>query len=146
VAKYAAKHEITVATSDLLEQQTVSSFGAVPISAELLREFIDEARGDLARRLKHIAASSERGTAVTRRPWRLSGRRASFFNRSRIFHEQLDVVGTALARWAFSSAFFLPNAMSVFIGLTTKKKMTAAVMRKFSVCGNDQADIEDRRF
>lgn len=52
VAKYAAKHEITVATSDLLEQQTVSTFGAVPISAELLREFIDEARGDLARRLK----------------------------------------------------------------------------------------------
>ena len=52
VAKYAATHEITVATSDLLEQQTVSSFGAVPISAELLREFIDEARGDLSRRLK----------------------------------------------------------------------------------------------
>lgn len=52
VAKYAKEHEITVATSDLLEQQTVSTFGAVPISAELLREFIDEARGDLSRRLK----------------------------------------------------------------------------------------------
>ena len=52
VAKYAAKHEITVATSDLLEQQTVSTFGAVPISAELLREFVDEAGRDLARRLK----------------------------------------------------------------------------------------------
>jgi predicted RNA-binding protein with PIN domain len=51
-AKYAAQHEITVATSDLLEQQTVSTFGAVPISAELLREFIDEARADLARRLR----------------------------------------------------------------------------------------------
>ena len=52
VARYAAKHEITVATSDLLEQQTVSTFGAVPISAELLREFVDEAGRDLARRLK----------------------------------------------------------------------------------------------
>ncbi|MGB8167163.1 MAG: NYN domain-containing protein [Chthoniobacteraceae bacterium] len=52
VAKYAAQHEITVATSDLLEQQTVSTFGAVPISAALLREFIDEARGELSRRLK----------------------------------------------------------------------------------------------
>lgn len=52
VAKYAREHEITVATSDLLEQQTVSSFGAVPISAELLREFVAEARGNLSRRLE----------------------------------------------------------------------------------------------
>ena len=51
-AKYAKKHEITVATSDLLEQQTVSAFGAVAISAELLREFLNEAHTDLARRLK----------------------------------------------------------------------------------------------
>jgi predicted RNA-binding protein with PIN domain len=51
-AKYAGTHEITVATSDLLEQQTVSTFGAVPISAEVLREFIDDARADLSRRLK----------------------------------------------------------------------------------------------
>jgi uncharacterized protein len=51
-AKYAQEHEITVATSDLLEQQTVSSFGAVAISAELLREFVAEAQTDLARRLK----------------------------------------------------------------------------------------------
>jgi predicted RNA-binding protein with PIN domain len=51
-AKYAKKHEITVATSDLLEQQTVSAFGAVAISAELLREFLDDAHADLVRRLK----------------------------------------------------------------------------------------------
>ncbi len=51
-AKYAQEHEITVATSDLLEQQTVAAFGAVPISAELLREFLDDARTDLTRRLK----------------------------------------------------------------------------------------------
>jgi predicted RNA-binding protein with PIN domain len=52
VAKYAAEHEITVATSDLLERQTVSTFGAVAISVELLREFLSEARGDLSRRIK----------------------------------------------------------------------------------------------
>ncbi len=52
VARYAPEHEITVATSDHLEQQTVSAFGAVPIAVEVLREFIDEARGDLTRRLK----------------------------------------------------------------------------------------------
>jgi len=51
-AKYAGKHEITVATSDLLEQQTVSAFGAVAISVELLREFLDDAHADLTRRLK----------------------------------------------------------------------------------------------
>lgn len=52
VARYADQHEITVATSDLLEQTTVRSFGAVPISVELLREFTDDARADLTRRLK----------------------------------------------------------------------------------------------
>lgn len=52
VANYGGKHEITVATSDLLEQQTVTSFGAVAISVELLREFLDDARADLTRRLK----------------------------------------------------------------------------------------------
>jgi hypothetical protein len=51
-AKYAKEHEITVATSDLLEAQTVSAFGAVAISVELLRQYLDDARGDLARRLK----------------------------------------------------------------------------------------------
>jgi len=52
VAKYAGQHEITVATSDHLEQQTVSAFGAVPIAVEVLRAFVDEARADLSRRIK----------------------------------------------------------------------------------------------
>jgi predicted RNA-binding protein with PIN domain len=52
VARYAGQHEITVATSDILEQTTVSSFGAVPISVELLREYTDDARADLTRRLQ----------------------------------------------------------------------------------------------
>ena len=41
-SKYAARFEVTVATSDLLEQQTVSSFGAVPVSPEILRQILDE--------------------------------------------------------------------------------------------------------
>lgn len=55
VARYAQQHEITVATADLLEQTTVSSFGAVPISVELLREFTEDARNDLTRRLRQRA-------------------------------------------------------------------------------------------
>ena len=54
VALYAQKHEITVATSDLMEQQTVSSFGAVPISVEILRQYVEDARSDLSRRLKQF--------------------------------------------------------------------------------------------
>ncbi len=52
VAKYAPEHDITVATSDLAEQQTVLAFGAYTLSAEGLRDILREARGDLARRLK----------------------------------------------------------------------------------------------
>lgn len=52
VAKYASENEITVATSDLLEQQTVNTFGATAISAEALRSLLDDARSDLDRRLK----------------------------------------------------------------------------------------------
>ncbi|HEX8297466.1 MAG TPA: NYN domain-containing protein [Chthoniobacteraceae bacterium] len=54
VVLYAQKHEITVATSDLMEQQTVSSFGAVPISVEILRAYVEDARSDLSRRLKQF--------------------------------------------------------------------------------------------
>ena len=54
VARYAPEHEITVATSDHLEQQTVTSFGALVVSAEGLREWLDDARGDLARRMKAL--------------------------------------------------------------------------------------------
>ena len=42
-SKYAADFDVTVATSDLLERQTVTSFGATSISAEMLREVLDEA-------------------------------------------------------------------------------------------------------
>lgn len=42
--KYGDRFDVTVATSDSLEQQTVSSFGAACISAERLRELVDEER------------------------------------------------------------------------------------------------------
>lgn len=54
VAKYAGQHEITVATSDFMEQQTVTSFGALVVSAEGLRDWLDEARRDLDRQLKSL--------------------------------------------------------------------------------------------
>ena len=53
-ARYAQAHEITVATSDLMEQQTVTSFGALAISVESLRAYLDEARAELTRELKAI--------------------------------------------------------------------------------------------
>lgn len=52
VAKYASQHEITVATSDLMEQQTATSFGALVVSAEGLRPWLEEAESDLRRRLR----------------------------------------------------------------------------------------------
>jgi len=52
VAQCASQHEITVATSDHMEQQTATSFGALVVSAEGLRPWLDEAQGDLRRRLK----------------------------------------------------------------------------------------------
>ena len=52
VAKYAGDHEITVATSDLMEQQTATSFGALVVSAEGLRPWLEDARADLAREMK----------------------------------------------------------------------------------------------
>ena len=42
-SKYAADFDLMVATSDLLERQTVTSFGAVSISPEMLRDMIEEA-------------------------------------------------------------------------------------------------------
>src|SRR5262249_19852878 len=54
VAKYAKEHEITVATSDLMEQQTAASFGALVVSAEGLRDWLEDARADLARRMKAL--------------------------------------------------------------------------------------------
>ncbi len=52
VAKYGASHDITVATSDRLEQVTASAFGASIVSPEGLRAVLHEAHTDLARRLK----------------------------------------------------------------------------------------------
>ena len=54
VAKYGGAHDITVATSDLLEQQTVSTFGALCVSADGLRTLLDGARADIARELKKL--------------------------------------------------------------------------------------------
>jgi len=42
-SKYARDFDLMVATSDLLERQTVTSFGAVSISPEMLREMLEEA-------------------------------------------------------------------------------------------------------
>ncbi len=42
-SKYGRKFDLTVATSDLLEQETASACGAECISIELLRSLIDEA-------------------------------------------------------------------------------------------------------
>jgi uncharacterized protein len=52
VATYAKTHDITVATSDLKEQQTAISFGAYTVTAEGLRELLEEAQADLSRQLK----------------------------------------------------------------------------------------------
>ena len=54
VAKYAGQHEITVATSDHMEQQTVTSFGALVVSAEGLRAYLGEARQELDRSLRAL--------------------------------------------------------------------------------------------
>ena len=52
VAKYGKEHEITVATDDMLEQQTAITFGAQCVSAEGLKEMLHETQGELARALK----------------------------------------------------------------------------------------------
>ena len=52
VAKYGSIYSITVATSDLLEQQTAIAFGGNPISAEGLRRLVINARSAFNRELK----------------------------------------------------------------------------------------------
>ena len=52
VAKYASKHEMSVATDDNMERQTAESFGAVAISTDHLRSLLSDAAGDLTRRIK----------------------------------------------------------------------------------------------
>lgn len=54
VAKYGSEHEMTVVTNDLLEQQTVTTFGAVAVSAENLRQMLEQSAGEVARRLRDL--------------------------------------------------------------------------------------------
>lgn len=53
VAKYSTTYDITVATADRLEQQTVSTFGASCLSPEMLKAELDLASANFARQLKH---------------------------------------------------------------------------------------------
>ena len=52
VAKYAREHDIIVATDDLLEQQTATSFGATAVSTHLLKQMLEETQTGLQRVLK----------------------------------------------------------------------------------------------
>ena len=52
VATYGSENEITVATDDLLEQQTASTFGAQCVSADGLKTMLDDNHVELARALK----------------------------------------------------------------------------------------------
>ncbi len=51
-AKYASKHEMSVATDDHMERQTAETFGAIAISTEHLRLLLSDAEGDLTRRIR----------------------------------------------------------------------------------------------
>ena len=52
VAKYGMLYSITVATSDLLEQQTAIAFGGNCISADALRKLVTSTRSEFNRELK----------------------------------------------------------------------------------------------
>ena len=51
-ARYAAAHEITVATDDLLEQQTVRTFGASTMSSAGLKSLLEETRARFSSEMK----------------------------------------------------------------------------------------------
>jgi predicted RNA-binding protein with PIN domain len=51
-AKYGNRYSITVATSDLLEQQTAIAFGAECISADGLRDLVDSAERSFVLEMK----------------------------------------------------------------------------------------------
>jgi predicted RNA-binding protein with PIN domain len=53
-AAYGREFELTVATNDLAEQDTVSGFGAVCISTDRLHEMLEVARSDFQRELKRL--------------------------------------------------------------------------------------------
>ena len=54
VAKYATEHDLTVATNDRLEQQTVITFGGFAISVESLLTQLDGASADVARQIRKL--------------------------------------------------------------------------------------------
>jgi len=54
VAKYAKEHDITVATSDLVEQDTATSFGAVCISTEILHGMLKDSQAGFLRETKRF--------------------------------------------------------------------------------------------
>jgi predicted RNA-binding protein with PIN domain len=56
-SKYATRFHLIVATSDYLEQQTASAFGAESISPEMLREILQEA-APVKSRLSYAAPSN----------------------------------------------------------------------------------------
>ena len=56
VAKYGDLYSITVATSDLMEQQTAIAFGGNCVSADGLRSLLDEASRNFAREMKRRKA------------------------------------------------------------------------------------------
>ncbi len=57
VAKYATEHDLTVATNDRLEQQTVITFGGFAISVESLLAQLDGASADVARQIRKLRRS-----------------------------------------------------------------------------------------
>ncbi len=63
VAKYGQEHEITVATSDLLERQTAATFGAYTVSTDGLRDLLADAQADLRRELKSYRKKESRNQA-----------------------------------------------------------------------------------
>ncbi len=54
VAKYAQEYDITVVTNDLLEQQTVVTFGGFAISVGSFLLQLDEGAADVARRIRQL--------------------------------------------------------------------------------------------
>jgi predicted RNA-binding protein with PIN domain len=60
-ARYAKTRDITVATSDTLEQDTASAYGASVISAEGIKALVEEASADFAREMKMRRRKSDAG-------------------------------------------------------------------------------------
>ena len=54
VAKYAGVHDMTVATDDLLEQQTAITFGGLAISTGALAKMLEESEANVAREIRRL--------------------------------------------------------------------------------------------